>query len=359
MLLDRAVTLDPASTEALEALEALCADAGDFTRLADVLERKLEVAARGPREQKAILARLANIYDRNLSRPPSRAPDLRAAPEDRSRRMLPRWISGAAGTSRRRRPSPSPRRRRLRLFHPRAPGRCRPLRRRPQPTPGDAGAARCRAAEHRRIKSYWRSAGVESEPVLQRQLADGQGASLALARRDPGRHRRSGAGDLLGPRHSGALVLLAEIGYRKQEWPARPRALRGAGDGPRRQRGRSASRSGSRRAALAQRLGDSAEAEALYRELAIFNPRHAEARRVLAELALARGDTSTAALRLEELLRLLPAGSSSDSGRSPPPPRRHLRGDRRVERRPLLPRAGRRPGTGPPPGAGAAGCRPT
>ncbi len=63
---------------------------------------------------------------------------------------------------------------------------------------------------------------------------------------------------------------------------------------------------------LAQRVGDSAEAEAFYRELAILNPRHVDARRVLAELALARGDTSTAALRLEELLRLLPAGASTD-----------------------------------------------
>ena len=35
---------------------------------------------------------------------------------------------------------------------------------------------------------------------------------------------------------------------------------------------------------------------------------------MLAELALARGDTAAAALRLEELLRLLPAGSSADLG---------------------------------------------
>ncbi len=35
---------------------------------------------------------------------------------------------------------------------------------------------------------------------------------------------------------------------------------------------------------------------------------------MLAELALARGDTATAALRLEELLRLLPLGSSTDLG---------------------------------------------
>src|SRR5204863_250100 len=68
--ISRAITLDPTSAEALEALEALTADSGDFDRLADVLERKLEVAARGPREQKAILARLGELYSRNLSRPP-------------------------------------------------------------------------------------------------------------------------------------------------------------------------------------------------------------------------------------------------------------------------------------------------
>ena len=109
-------------------------------------------------------------------------------------------------------------------------------------------------------------------------------------------------------------MLLAEISYRKQEWH-RARELYTALERvpdvaevvPREQIVQ-------RRAALAQRLGDTAEAEALYRELAILSPRHVEARRVLAELALARGDTATAALRLEELLRLLPAGSSADLG---------------------------------------------
>jgi len=70
MLLERAVTLDPTSAEALEALEALSVDAGDFDRLAEVLERKIEVVARGPREQKTILARLAGLYAKDLARPP-------------------------------------------------------------------------------------------------------------------------------------------------------------------------------------------------------------------------------------------------------------------------------------------------
>ena len=54
----------------MEALEALSIDAGNFDRLAEVLERKVEVVARGPREQKTILARLAELYTKELARPP-------------------------------------------------------------------------------------------------------------------------------------------------------------------------------------------------------------------------------------------------------------------------------------------------
>ena len=159
-------------------------------------------------------------------------------------------------------------------------------------------------------QQYWRAAGVESEPVLRAN------ALVAKARVSLSRGEIPAAADDLeqalaaAPAHPGALVLLAEISYRKQEWH-RARELYTALERvpdvaevvPREQIVQ-------RRAALAQRLGDTAEAEALYRELAILSPRHVEARRVLAELALARGDTATAALRLEELLRLLPAGSS-------------------------------------------------
>ena len=67
-----------------------------------------------------------------------------------------------------------------------------------------------------------------------------------------------------------------------------------------------------RRAVLAQRAGDIGEGESLFRELAILNPLHADARRALAELARVRGDLGTAAQRLEEVLRLLPQGALSD-----------------------------------------------
>ena len=69
MLLERAIALDPSSIEALEALEALTTETGAFERLADVLERKLQVAARGPVEQQEILTRLIQIYGGPVPRP--------------------------------------------------------------------------------------------------------------------------------------------------------------------------------------------------------------------------------------------------------------------------------------------------
>jgi tetratricopeptide (TPR) repeat protein len=63
---------------------------------------------------------------------------------------------------------------------------------------------------------------------------------------------------------------------------------------------------------LADAQGDSADAEAFYRELAILNPRHAEARRALADIALHRGDFGAAAVRLEEVLRLLPTNAAAE-----------------------------------------------
>ena len=58
-------------------------------------------------------------------------------------------------------------------------------------------------------------------------------------------------------------------------------------------------------------MGELDEASALYRELAILNPLHIDARRALAELARARGDLSGAAQRWEEVLRLLPAAGGT------------------------------------------------
>jgi len=309
MLLERAVTLDPTSAEALEALEALSVDAGDFDRLAEVLERKVEVVARGPREQKTILARLAEIYAKALARPPlARQTYERLLKIDPDNADALEYLTRPAAAP----PPPEP----VAAARPKRTGTLpRPLpaatphaeTTAPAPTPIAVG-------DDRAQQQYWRSAGVESGPVLRAN------SLVAKARVSLSRAEITAATDDLeqalaaAPQHPGALVLLAEISYRKQEWHRARElyiALEVAPDVaqvvPREQIVQ-------RRAALAQRLGDTAEAEAFYRELAILNPRHVEARRVLAELALARGDTATAALRLEELLRLLPAGSSADLG---------------------------------------------
>ena len=298
MLLERAVTLDPTSAEALEALETLSTEAGDFDRLAEVLERKVEVVARGPREQKTILARLAEIYGKELARPPlARQTYERLLKIDPDNAAALEYLARAAA------PPPPP----VPAAAPRRTGTLpRPvLAATPQAETGATPPAEA-------TQQYWRSAGVESEPVLRAN------SLVAKARVSLSRGETPAAADDLeqalaaAPHHPAALVLLAEISYRKQEWHRARElyiALEVAPDVaevvPREQIVQ-------RRAALAQRLGDTAEAEAFYRELAILNPRHVEARRVLAELALARGDTATAALRLEELLRLLPAGSSAD-----------------------------------------------
>src|SRR5580698_2219435 len=296
MLLERAVTLDPASAEALEALEALSVDAGDFDRLAEVLERKVEVVARGPREQKTILARLAEIYDKSLGRPP-----LARSTYERLLKIDPAHAAARDYLARYEPPAPTPAAR---------TGTLPP----PPPSSPDAPAPGAPGGDARTGEKYWRSAGVESEPVLRAN------ALVAKARVSLSRGEIPAATDDLelalgaAPHHAGALVLLAEISYRKQDWHrarelyAALELVPGAAQAvPREQIVQ-------RRAALAHRLGDTAEAEALYRELAILSTRHVEARRVLAELALARGDTATAALRLEELLRLLPLGSSADLG---------------------------------------------
>jgi tetratricopeptide (TPR) repeat protein len=298
MLLERAVTLDPTSAEALEALEALSIEAGNFDRLAEVLERKIEVVARGPREQKTILARLAEIYAKDLGRPP-----LARQTYERLLRIDPDNVTALEYLARAAAPPPPP-------AAPRRTGTLpRPV---PAATPQAETTAPAATSNAPGPQQYWRAAGVESEPVLRAN------SLVAKARVSLSRGEIPAAADDLeqalaaAPQHPAALVLLAEISYRKQEWQRTRElyiALEVAPDVaevvPREQIVQ-------RRAALAQRLGDTAEAEAFYRELAILNPRHVEARRVLAELALARGDTATAALRLEELLRLLPAGASAD-----------------------------------------------
>jgi tetratricopeptide (TPR) repeat protein len=312
MLLERALALDPTSAEALEALEAVTIEAGDDLRLADVLERKIVLVARGPREEKTILARLVELYAGPLARP------------DLARRTRERLLKID--------PDLAPARSRAPLSPPRpapAPARAAQTETRAAPA-GDATepatepsaetfAAAGRSAEAggdltRAGQAYWRAAGIEAEPARRANYLISH-ARVLLARGEI----PAAIGEIeqaldRAPGHLGALALLADVSFRKQDW-ARARELYATIE-------RSTDATDviprellvHRRAALAQRLGDSAESEALYRELAILSPHHAEARRALAELALARGDTATAALRLEEVLRLLPVGAASEIG---------------------------------------------
>jgi tetratricopeptide (TPR) repeat protein len=250
MLLERALALDPSHVEAMEAMEALTLETGDFGRLADLLEKRLELAAPGPRAQRTILERLADIYDARLGQP-----ELAAKTRDRL-------------------------------------------------------AALDRPAEEDR--SYWRETGAEAESA-QRTNALVAKARVALAH-----------GDLMGaaaeidavlaetPGHAPALVLAGDLAFRRQDW-VKARAIYASLERmPEAAEAISHEQLVQRRALLASRSGDQAEAEALYRELAILNPQQPDARRALAELALARGDTATAAHRLEELLRIVPPGSGHD-----------------------------------------------
>ncbi len=291
MLLERALALDPTSVEALEALETVTSEGRDFGRLADVLERKIELVARGPREQKTILARLAEIYEG-----PLRRPDLARKTAERLRKIASAPRATISG------------------LHPAVADNTPMARGVAAETLAEMGhhaeaGGDLARAEH----AYWRAAGIEAEPARRANYLISH-ARVLLARGDV----LAAVGEIEealqhAPAHLGALALLADVSFRKQDW-GRARelytALEMSTDAadviPRELLVH-------RRAALAQRLGDTAEAEALYRELAILSPHHAEARRALAELALSRGDTATGALRLEEVLRLHPAAASSET----------------------------------------------
>ncbi|MES1205381.1 MAG: hypothetical protein ABUS79_05540, partial [Pseudomonadota bacterium] len=252
MLLERALALDPACIEALEALEALTAEAGEMGRLAEVLERKLEVAARGPREQTAILARLAELYDGPLG-DPERATRTRAR------------LATVDGQ--------------------------------PFSTQATAPAADVEQTPRLADPTYWRETSAEAEPAVRANALVAK-ARVALARGDVGAALTELDAALADvPDHAPSLALAGELAFRRQDWP-RARQLYGAlerapavGDAI------SHEQLVQRRAALAHRTGELAQAEALYRELAILSPQSVEARRALSELALARGDTTTAAHR--------------------------------------------------------------
>src|SRR5499427_6686792 len=336
MLLERAVALDASSIEALESLESLTTETGDFQRLADVLERKLQVGASGPVEQQEILGKLIEIYGASVPNPdrvralrermalldlettpmvPIPPPDTRVGvppiPEARPEPLIelsgPTPLEAAAADS-----GPS--------AAETAPADIPPEPAPPSPEATAQAAAHAAAGKtaeaggdlERAEQAYWRAASIEAEPALRANYLVAH-ARVLLARGDveTARGQLESARER-APDHLGACALLAEICYRTQDW-ARARELYavleaapGAADILPREL------LVQRRAALADRQGDGAEAEALYRELAILNPQHLGARKALAELARTRQDLPGAVQRLEEVLRLMQPDAGAD-----------------------------------------------
>jgi tetratricopeptide (TPR) repeat protein len=155
-------------------------------------------------------------------------------------------------------------------------------------------------------QAYWRAATIEAEPALRANylvsharvlLARGE-VQTAMTELEEAIQRV--------PHHAGALALLADLTFRTQDWTRARMLYAELEAAPDAAQAIARDLLVHRRAVLADAQGDIADAEAFYRELAILNPRHAEARRALAEIAIHRGDFGAAALRLEEVLRLLP-----------------------------------------------------
>ena len=264
-----------------------------------MLERKLQVAARGPVEQQELLGRLVQIYGGPVPRP-ERANMLRERLAMIDLETTPMV------------PIPPPQTRVG--VPPRSPRHARTT------TPTDQAAAHAAAGKtaeaggdlERAEQAYWRAASIEAEPALRANYLVAH-ARVLLARGDVQTARgQLEAARERAPGHVGASALLADVSYRTQDWnrardlytllEAAPEA---ADIVPR-------EKLVHRRAALANRQGDAAEAEALYRELAILNPQHLGARKALAELARARGDLPGAVHRLEEVLRLMPPDAGGD-----------------------------------------------
>jgi tetratricopeptide (TPR) repeat protein len=340
MLLERAIALDPSSIEALEALEALTTETGAFERLADVLERKLQVAARGPVEQQEILTRLIQIYSGPVTRP-DRARLLRERmamidlettpmvpippPETRvGVPPVPEARAKASTASDDDEPT-----------DPSAPAteayRVAPIEEAPPTIDDGAGTeeattAADQAAAHAAIgksaeaggdlaraeQAYWRAASIEAEPALRANYLVAH-ARLLLARGDvdTARGQLESARER-APGHVGANALLADVCFRTQDWAKARELYTLLESAPSTADVVPRETLVQRRAVLADRLGDTAEAESLYRELAILNPQRLGARKALADLARTRGDLVSAIQRLEEVLRLTPSDAGSD-----------------------------------------------
>jgi tetratricopeptide (TPR) repeat protein len=155
-------------------------------------------------------------------------------------------------------------------------------------------------------QAYWRAATIEAEPALRANYLVSH-ARVLLARGEE-QTAMSELEEAIArlPHHAGALALLADLTYRTQDWTRARQLYAELEVAPEASLAIARETLVHRRAVLADAQGDSADAESFYRELAILNPRHGEARRALADIALHRGDFGAAAVRLEEVLRLLP-----------------------------------------------------
>jgi tetratricopeptide (TPR) repeat protein len=161
-------------------------------------------------------------------------------------------------------------------------------------------------------QAYWRAATIEAEPALRANYLVSH-ARVLLARGEV-QTAMSELEEAIArvPHHAGALALLADLTFRTQDWTRARQLYAELEVAPDAALAIARETLVHRRAVLADAQGDSADAEAFYRELAILNPRHAEARRALAEIALHRGDFGAAAVRLEEVLRLLPTTAAAE-----------------------------------------------
>ena len=155
-------------------------------------------------------------------------------------------------------------------------------------------------------QAYWRAATIEAEPASRASFLVSH-ARVLLARGETETAINELEEALARVRdHVGALGLLGDLAFRRQDW-ARARAIYASlAASPGAAEVISRELLLYRRAQIAQAVGEEGEAENHLREVAILNPRHVDAREALASIALARGDYGGAALRLEEVLRLLP-----------------------------------------------------
>ncbi len=155
-------------------------------------------------------------------------------------------------------------------------------------------------------QAYYRAATIAAEPAQRASFLVSH-ARVLLARGET----QTAISDLEEalarvPDHAGALALLGDLAFRLQDWARARRQYASLAAAPGAAEVLSRELLIYRRAQIAQALGEESEAENHFREVAILNPRHVEAREALAEIALRRGDFGGGALRLEEVLRLLP-----------------------------------------------------